>query len=72
MAEEKKTNKFTGFFKDCKREMKNIVWSPKKDVIKNTGVAFIYVVVSAAVILGLDLGFKTLLDLAVELFGKLF
>ena len=69
MAEEKKTNKFVSFFKDCKRELKNIVWTPKKDVIKNTGVAFVYVVASAALILVLDLGFKALLDLVAGLFN---
>ncbi|MBQ9976578.1 MAG: preprotein translocase subunit SecE [Clostridia bacterium] len=69
MAEEKKTNKIVGFFKDCKREMKNIVWSPRKDVIKNTTVATLYVAVSAAVILVLDLGFTKLLDLIASLFN---
>ena len=69
MAEEKKTNKLGSFFKDCKREMKNIVWSPRKDVIKNTTVATLYVAVSAAVILVLDLGFTKLLDLIASLFN---
>ncbi len=69
MAEEKKTNKVVAFFKDCKRELKNIVWTPKKDVVKNTGVAFVYVVASAALILVLDLGFKALLDLVAGLFN---
>ena len=68
MAEEKKTNKFVGFFKDCKRELKNIVWCSKKDIVKNTIVATIYVAVSAVVILGLDLGFKALLDLIAGIF----
>ena len=69
MAEEKKTNKVVGFFKDCKREIKNIVWSPKKDVIKNTTVATIYVAASAAAILVLDLGFTKLLELITSLFN---
>ena len=49
--------------------MKNIVWSPRKDVIKNTTVATLYVAVSAAVILVLDLGFTKLLDLIASLFN---
>ena len=65
MAEEKKTNKFVGFFKDCKSEMKKIVWTPKKTVVKNTVVATAYVVAAAALILVLDLGFTALLDLIV-------
>lgn len=67
MAEQKKTNKFTAFFKDCKREMKNIVWSPKKDVVKNTSVVVVYIIAAALIILGLDLGFTKLLDLAKSL-----
>ena len=66
MAEEKKRNRIVGFFKDCKREMKNIVWSPKKDVAKNTAVSTLYVAVSAALILGLDILFQKLLDLIVK------
>lgn len=68
MAEEKKTNKLGSFFKDCKREMKNIVWCSKKDVVKNTIVATIYVAVSAIVILGLDFGFSALLRLIAGIF----
>ena len=67
MAEEKKTNKIVAFFKDCKREMKNIVWCSRKDVIKNTFVAVSYVILAAAVILGLDLVFTKLLELLVSL-----
>ena len=66
MAEEKKRNRIVGFFKDCKREMKNIVWSPKKDVAKNTAVSTLYVAVSAALILGLDILFQKLLDVIVK------
>ena len=69
MAEEKKTNKIVGFFKDCKREMKNIVWSPKKDVIRNTAVVTVFVAISAAAILVLDLGFASLLELIADLFN---
>ena len=69
MAEEKKTNKIVGFFKDCKREMKNIVWSPKKDVIRNTAVVTVFIAISAAAILVLDLGFTSLLELIADLFN---
>ena len=49
MAEEnvKKTNKAVKFFKDLKREMKNIVWSPKKDVVKNTTVVIVVTAIVA-------------------------
>ncbi len=71
MAEEsvKKTNKFVKFFKDLKRELKNIVWSPKKDVIKNTAVVVTVTAVAAVVIMLLDLGLSTVLELLVGLFN---
>ena len=71
MAEEsvKKTNKFVKFFKDLKRELKNIVWSPKKDVIKNTAVVVTVTAVAAVVIMLLDLGLSAVLELLVGLFN---
>ncbi|MBR5817417.1 MAG: preprotein translocase subunit SecE [Clostridia bacterium] len=71
MAEEnvKKTNKFAKFFKDIKRELKNIVWSPKKDVIKNTTVVVTVTAIAAVVIMLLDLGLSAVLELLVGLFN---
>lgn len=70
MAEEKakKTNRVVRFFKDLKRELKNIVWSPKKDVVKNTTVVVVVTAISAVVIMLLDAGLSQLLDLLVNLF----
>lgn len=70
MAEEKvkKTNRVVKFFKDLKRELKNIVWSPKKDVAKNTTVVVVVTAISAVVIMLLDTGLTKLLDLLVNLF----
>ncbi len=45
------------FFRDYKSELKKIVWSPKKDVIKNTSVVLITIVISAIFIGILDYGF---------------
>ena len=66
MAEEKKKGRFIGFFKDCKRELKNIVWSPKKDVVKNTTVAVLYIAIAGVAIWGLGVGFSSLLNLLVK------
>ncbi|MBQ7896943.1 MAG: preprotein translocase subunit SecE [Clostridia bacterium] len=70
MAEEKakKTNRVLKFFKDLKRELKNIVWSPKKDVAKNTTVVVVVTAISAVVIMLLDTGLTKVLDLLVNLF----
>ncbi len=69
MAEEKvkKTNRVVRFFKDLKRELKNIVWSPRKDVVKNTTVVVTLTAVSAVVIMLLDTALTQLLDLLVDL-----
>lgn len=58
MAEQnvQKTNKVSKFFKDLKREMKNIVWSPKKDVVKNTTVVIVVTAIVAIAITLVDGG----------------
>lgn len=70
MAEEsvKKTNKFVKFFKDLKRELKNIVWSPKKDVVRNTTVVVVVTAIAAVAIMLVDAGLSKVLDLLVDLF----
>ncbi len=70
MAEEsvKKTNKFVKFFKDLKRELKNIVWSPKKDVVRNTTVVVAVTAIAAVAIMLVDAGLSKVLDLLVDLF----
>ena len=70
MAEEKikKSNRVVKYFKDLKSELKKIVWSPKKDVIKNTTVVIITVAIAAVVVVGLDSAFTGLLNLLAGLF----
>ena len=70
MAEEnvKKTNKAVKFFKDLKRELKNIVWSPKKDVIRNTAVVVVVTAIAAVAITLVDAGLSGCLKLLVGLF----
>ena len=70
MAEEnvKKTGKVAKFFKDLKSELKKIVWSPKKDVIKNTTVVVVVTAIAAVAITLVDAGLSGCLDLLVDLF----
>lgn len=70
MAEEnvKKTNKAAKFFKDLKREIKNIVWSPKKDVIRNTTVVVVVTAIAAVAITLVDAGLSGCLKLLVDVF----
>lgn len=71
MAEEnvKKTNRVGKFFKDLKRELKNIVWSPKKDVVRNTTVVVVVTAIAAVAIMLVDAGLSKCLDLLVTLFN---
>ena len=70
MAEEKKAKK-PGFFKrmqksfrDMVGEIKKVVWPTKKQILNNTGIVIVVVVISAAFIGGFD----ALLKVAVDLF----
>ncbi len=62
----KKPNKIKKFFKDLKSEVKKVVWPTKKQVINNTGVVLIAVVISALFIWGIDSAFYYLFKLILK------
>ena len=74
MAEnEKKTNGFVRFFKkigkffrDCKGELKKIVWPTPKSVFKSTGVVLVTIIVLSLFVFLLDTGFMNLLGLVMD------
>jgi len=73
MAEVKKNNAFVGFFKklakffrDCKGEIKKIVWPTPKTVFKNMGVVLVTILVLGLFIFGLDTIFMELLGLVMN------
>ena len=69
MAEnEKKEVRVSNFFVDLKSERKKITWPSKEDTLKKTGVVIVELVIAAAVVGLLDLGFSKL----VLLLGSLF
>jgi len=51
-------SKIVRFFKDCKSELKKIVWYGKKQTLKSTLLVIIAIVLSGAIIGVLDLGFS--------------
>ena len=51
------------FFKDYKSELKKVVWMPRNDLIKSTGIVLLVLVCACIVIGLLDLGFSSLLNL---------
>ena len=73
---EKKPNVFTSFFKrivkfckDCKGEMKKIVWPTPKNTFKNTGVVLVTIIVLGLFVFLLDTGFMNLLSLVMNVAG---
>lgn len=69
----KKPNKFVNFFKrlvkffrDCKGELKKIVWPTPKSVFKNTGVVLVTIIVLGLFVFLLDTGFMNLLGLVMN------
>ena len=55
--------KIANFFKNNKSEIKKIVWMPKNDLIKSTGIVLLVLVAACALIGLLDLAFSTVLKL---------
>jgi len=74
MSEAKKPNAFVGFFKkiakflrDCKGEIKKVVWPTPKQVFKNMGVVLAAVVAIGLFVFGLDTVFMQLLNLVMDI-----
>ena len=64
---EKKKGRIKNAWKGFRSELKKIVWPTWKQVLKNTGIVLVIVVVCALAILSLDIafnaGFKSLVEL---------
>lgn len=56
MAKEPKNRKH--YFKDLKAELKKVVWLTPKQLVKNTSAVITIVIITALIVLGLDLIFK--------------
>lgn len=57
------------FFKDCKGEIKKIVWPTPKATFKNTGVVLVTILVVALFVFLLDTVFMNLLGLVMNVAG---
>ena len=73
---EKKSNalvrfakKMTKFFRDCKGEVKKIVWPAPKSVFKNMGVVLVTMLIVGLFVFGLDTLFMKLLSLVMAVAG---
>lgn len=70
---DKKPNAFVRFFKkigkffrDCKGEIKKIVWPTPKTVFKNTGVVLVTIIILGLFVFALDTAFMNLLGLVMD------
>ncbi len=65
---DKKKGKVKGAWKGFKSEVKKIVWPTWKQVLKNSGIVVVIVLICAVVIGALDMAFRTGFDALVGLF----
>ena len=59
----------TKFFRDCRGEVKKIVWPTPKATFKNTGVVLVTIIVVALFVFLLDTVFMNLLGLVMDVAG---
>ena len=59
----------TKFFRDCKGDIKKIVWPTPKATFKNTGVVLVTIIVVALFVFLLDTAFMNLLGLVMDVAG---
>ena len=59
----KQPNKVVKYFKDLRSEFKKVVWPTKKQVVNNTLVVLVTMIVVGLFVGGLDFGLTALLDL---------
>ena len=73
MAEKEKKEKKKGRIKEAwrgfKSEVKKIVWPSWKQVLKNTGIVLVVVLICAIMIGALDFAFRTGFDALTQLFA---
>ena len=50
----KKKGRFLNFFKDVKSELKKVTWPGFKQVVKQTGIVLVFVLVFAVVLFGFE------------------
>ena len=61
--------KMTKFFRDCKGEVKKIVWPAPKSVFKNMGVVLVTMLIVGLFVFGLDTLYMKLLSLVMAVAG---
>ena len=63
----KKGKNISKFFRDCKNEVKKIVWPTPQAVFRNTGVVLVTIIIIGLFIFGLDTRLMNLLGLIMNI-----
>lgn len=61
--------KVGNYFRESKSELKKIVWASPKQVVNNSIIVIVGIIVAGAVISAIDFGFTTVIQLIIGLFG---
>jgi len=59
----KKTNKLLKFFKESKAELKKVTWPGKDQLVRNTLVILVFIIITCIILSICDLGFTKLLEI---------
>ncbi len=60
--------RMSGFFKETKAELKKVSWPTKEQLMHNTGVILVFIIVATIILSLLDVGFGKLFEVLTQLF----
>ena len=60
---QKKANGFFRFFKETKAEMKKVTWPNKKQLMYNTIIILVFIIITCAILSVCDIAFSKILEL---------
>ncbi len=60
---QKKSNKLVKFFKETKAELKKVTWPGKDQLVRNTLVILVFIIITCIILSICDLGFTKLLEI---------
>lgn len=62
-ANQKKTNKLVKFFRETKSEMKKVTWPGKEQLIHNTLIILVFIIITCIILSICDIAFSKILDI---------
>lgn len=67
-AKQKKSNRMMSFFRETKAELKKVSWPTKEQLMHNTGVILVFIIIATVILSLLDVGFGKLFEMLTQLF----